>query len=203
MAPSSSEQVTALLQRWKLNGDPEAEQELFALVDHELRRIAQGMLRRESGFDHKIDPRELVSEAYLTLREYPIVTVNRAPFFRLMAKSMRNHLMDLAKHDRAAKRPPSKLRVVDTHVADALSAAVEPTDYYAALDDLRQVSARQADVIELRVFGLSNDEIASDLNVSVATVKRDVTQARAFLAFQLGLPSNWIAPEGGSTPAGV
>ncbi len=189
----SLERVTELLQRWKLNGDLEAEEELFVLVDHELRKIAQSMLRRESGFDHKIDPRELVNEAYLALRDYPIVTVNRGPFFRLMGRAMRHYLLDLADRDHAAKRPPSKLRVVDTNAANALSAAVEPTDYYVALDALRDVSARQADVIELRVFGLTNDEIAADLGVSVATVKRDVSEARAFLAFQLGLPSNWIA----------
>jgi RNA polymerase sigma factor (TIGR02999 family) len=193
--PPTPGRVTELLRRWKVSGDAEAEQELFALVDHELRKIAQNLLRRESGFDHKIDPRELVSEAYLALRDYPIVTVNRAPFFRLMARAMRHYLLDLADHDRAAKRPPSRLRVVDTHVANALSATVEPTDYYFALDALRDVSVRQADVIELRVFGLTNEEIAADQNVSVATVKRDVVEARAFLAFQLGLPSNWIAPE--------
>lgn len=194
MTHLSPGQVTRLLQRWKLSGDRDAEQELFLLVERELRRIAQSTLNRTPGFGHKIDARELVNEAYLALRDYPIVTANRAPFFHLMARAMRNCLMDLADRDRAAKRPPSRLRIVDTHAADSVSASggVEPTDYYLALDALRKVSARQADIIELRIFGLMNQEIAADQNVSLATVKRDVAEARAFLAFQLGLPSNWI-----------
>jgi RNA polymerase sigma factor (TIGR02999 family) len=196
MTKSNPEHVTQLLQRWKLAGDHDAEQELFAVVEQELTRLAQSTLRGMSGFAHKIEPCELVSQAYLNLRGFPIITENRAPFFKLMASTMRHVLIDLARHDRAEKRPPSRLRIVDAHAADSVPAVadIELFDFYRTLDSLRAVNARQADTIELRIVGLSNKEIAAENHVSIATVKRDVDQGRAFLAFQLGLPSNWLKP---------
>lgn len=186
--------VTRLLQRWKVDGDPAAEQQLFTAVEHELRQIAQRTLRRQSGFEHKLEARELVNEAYLALRDYPIVTANRGPFFSLMAKAMRHFLMDLADHDRAAKRPPSRLRISETDAKEMAGGAdgIGPLDYYAALDALKAINPRQANAIELRVLGLSNEEIAEELHVSLATVKRDLKEARAYLAFKLGLPAKWI-----------
>jgi RNA polymerase sigma factor (sigma-70 family) len=135
-----------------------------------------------------------VNEAYLALREYSIATPNRGPFFRLMAVAMRHYLLDLADRDRAAKRPPSVMRVDQTSAANEVpdSDGVSPVEWYMAIDALRRVEPRQADVVELRVMGLSNDEIASELGIGTATVKRDLKQARAFLAFQLGLPSTWL-----------
>src|ERR1700687_2825536 len=103
-SPSPGE-VTQLLRRWKQEGDAEAESEVFALVHRELIKIADASLRRHAARAYKIDPRELVSEAYLPLRAYPIVTENRGPFFRLMARAMRHYLLDLVDRDRAAKRP--------------------------------------------------------------------------------------------------
>lgn len=186
--------VTELLRRWKIDGDHEAEEQLFVVVEAELRAIAARALRREGGLGHKIDPRELVSEAYLRLREYAIDTPNRAPFFHLMAKAMRQCLLDLARRDAAEKRPPSRLRVVDSGVMNSVTipSDVGPIDFYESLDALTALNRRQGEIIELRVIGLNNDEIAREQRVSVATVKREVAEARAFLAFRLGLPSDWI-----------
>ena len=192
--PLSPGEVTRLLQDWKVHGSADAERELFALVNHELIKVAQASIRRDDRAAHKIDPRELVSEAYLALRDYPVATVNRGPFFRLMANAMRHYLLDLADRDRAAKRPPSVLRVDQTNAADATADAggVSPVEWYLAIDALRRVDSRQAEVVELRIIGLSNDEIAAEIGVAKATVKRDLRQARAFLAFQLGLPAAWL-----------
>jgi RNA polymerase sigma factor (TIGR02999 family) len=186
--------VTRLLQDWKARGSGEAEAQLFALVHRELVRVAQAAIRSHPARAHKIDPRELVNEAYLALREYPVVTSNRGPFFRLMTVAMRHYLLDLADRDRAAKRPQSVLRVDRTSAAAETpdAAGLSPTEWYMAIDALRRVDPRQADVVELRIIGLSNDEIASEVGVGLATVKRDLKQARAFLAFQLGLPSTWL-----------
>lgn len=186
--------VTELLQSWKVRGSADAEARLFALVDRELVRIAEAAIRRHPSRAHKIDPRELVNEAYLALRDYAIATPNRGPFFRLMAVAMRHYLLDLADRDRAAKRPPSVMRVDDTSAAGEVpdEAGVSPVEWYLAIDALRRVEPRQADVVELRVIGLSNDEIAAEVGIGTATVKRDLRLARAFLAFQLGLPANWL-----------
>lgn len=191
---AASGDLTSLLRRWKLDGDSAAEEEVFRLVERELVKIAERTLRGEQGLARKIEPSELVNEAYIALREYAIATPNRAPFFSLMAKAMRNILIDIARADTAAKRPPSRLRVVETGVMDMVSGASEvaPLDFYDSLDALRAVSPRQADIVELRVVGLDNQEIADHHRISVATVKRDMTEARAFLAFRLGLAHDWI-----------
>ncbi len=187
-------EVTQLLQDWKVRGSADAEAQLFGLVNRELVKIAEAAIRRHPARAHKIEPRELVNEAYLALREYSIATPNRGPFFRLMTVAMRHYLLDLADRDKAAKRPPSMLRVDQTNAADQTPDAggVSPIEWYLAIDALRRVDPRQADVVELRVIGLSNDEIASELEIGLATVKRDLKQARAFLAFQLGLPATWL-----------
>lgn len=195
MPSPSPEDVTELLQRWKGTGDREAEGELFALVQGELLTIARRALSGHRGVAHKLDPRELVSEAYLALRKYPILTPNRGPFFALMARAMRNVLIDLSRSSNADKRPPTMLRVVDTNVMDNVQAAaseVGPSDFYRALDALRVVNERQADVIEWRVMGLRNDEIATEQGVALSTVKRDVSRAKAFMAFKLGLAAEWL-----------
>jgi RNA polymerase sigma factor (TIGR02999 family) len=178
------EDVTKLLQRWKQQGDKGAEEELFALVQGELLKIARGSLGGHARVAHKIDPAELVNEAYLALRNYPIITSNRAPFFALMAKAMRHVLIDLARTGDAEKRPPTRLRVTDTNALDAVSISSEmgPIDFYRALDSLREINPRQADAIEWRVMGLRNDEIAAETSVAIATVKRDIAKAKAFLA---------------------
>lgn len=187
-------EVTQLLQDWKVKGNADAEAELFALVNRELVKIAEAAIRRHPSRAHKIDPRELVNEAYLALREYAIATPNRGPFFRLMTVAMRHYLLDLADRDHAAKRPPSVMRVDNTNAANDVpdSGGVSPVEWYLAVDALRRVEPRQADVVELRVIGLSNDEIATEVGIGTATVKRDLKLARAFLAFQLGLPSTWL-----------
>ena len=186
--------VTRLLQDWKVKGSADAEAQLFALVNRELVKVAEAAIRKHPARAYKMDPRELVSEAYIALRAYPIDTPNRGPFFRLMGVAMRHYLLDLVDRDRAAKRPPSVLRVDQTSAADETpdAAGVSPIEWYLAIDALRLVDPRQADAVELRILGLSNDEIAAEVGIAVATVKRDLKQARAFLAFQLGLPATWL-----------
>jgi RNA polymerase sigma factor (TIGR02999 family) len=189
-------EVTRLLREWKDHGSADAEAALFALVQRELVQVADGLLRHHPRRAAKIDPRELVNEAYLALRVYPIVTANRRPFFRLMATAMRHYLLDLVDHDRAEKRPPSSLRVLDSRAVNAVPGddGVPVLEWYRAIDALRKVDRRQAEVIEMRIVGLTNEEIALELGISHATVKRDLKQARAFLTFQLGLKASSLQP---------
>jgi DNA-directed RNA polymerase specialized sigma24 family protein len=85
---------------------------------------------------------------------------------------------------------------VSTDVAESVAVApdVDTLDFYQSLDALRAIDDRQADTLELRLVGLTIEEIAEDQGRSVATVKRDLRTARAFLAFRLGLPAEWIQP---------
>jgi RNA polymerase sigma factor (TIGR02999 family) len=193
---TTSGNLTLLLRRWQAEGDREAEQEIFRLVEPELLKKAQGVLQGERGLTHRIEPRELIAEAYIALSGYEIHTPNRAPFFRLMAMKMRHILIDLARARDAEKRPPTRLRVVETNVINSASVASEfdVLEFYESLDALRAINPRQAEIVELRIVGLSNEEIAEDQQISLATVKRDMTAARAFLAFRLGLAHDWLQP---------
>src|SRR4051812_36575811 len=123
MPKQSPGDITRLLRAWKSEGSAEAEARLFALVECELVKAASASIRRHPARSHKIDPRELVNEAYLALRAYPVVTENRGPFFRLMSTVMRHYLLDLAAHDKASKRPPSVLRVDDSQGIEGVAAA--------------------------------------------------------------------------------
>jgi RNA polymerase sigma factor (TIGR02999 family) len=195
MTKSHPERVTELLRRWQGAKDPEAEHELFRIVQGDLERIARQTLRRMSGFDHKIEPAELVNEAYLSLHDFRIITENRRPFFKLMSRAMRHCLLDMARKDRAQKRPPSMFRVRDTGALNSVPtpADIEVFAFFDAVDALRAVNERQADTIEHRVLnGLTNQEIADLHTVALTTVKRDVREARAFLAFKLGLSPEWL-----------
>lgn len=188
------DEITQLLKRWQQDRDRDAEQSLFSLLDRELRQMAERALGTDDRLARTIDPRELVNDAYIRLQGYQIATTSRATFFVLVAKVMRHCLVDIIRARDAMKRPSTRLRVSDTNVMNAVAAEPEVglLEFYLAIDALAAVNARQAKVIELRVLGLHNEEIANELNVDVSTVKRDVAHARAFLAFQLKLPSNWI-----------
>lgn len=189
--------VTRLLQRWKVQGDDTAEEELFRVVQRELLRLAQSTLRRNPGFAHKLDPHELLSEAYLTLRDYEIVTAHRGAFFALMSKAMRNILIDIARRDRAAKRPSTTRRVMDEGAMDGASVApaVDAIAFYEAFDLLQEHNPRAARMVEhCDWFGLTISEVEAAEGVSAATVKRDLSIGRAFLRVQLTRTIHHSAP---------
>ena len=186
-APSAGAAITELLQAHAA-GDAGALDQLLPRVYGELRRIARGRLRRERP-GHTLAVTDLVHEAYLKL--LPVERVdwrNRAHFFAIASRAMRNVLVDHAVRRGAAKRGAgATLAGLD----DGVSAAVEqPLDDLIALgqalDRLERLDARQAQVVECRFFGgLSLEETATALNTSPATVSRDWTFARAWLHHEL------------------
>jgi RNA polymerase sigma factor (TIGR02999 family) len=176
---SQAETVTALLQAWGA-GDEEAGRRLVPLVYRDLRRRAAGLLRREAP-GHTLQPTALVHEAYLRLVGYPGPWRNRSQFFGVASNLMRRILVDHARRRRAAKR--NAIRVVfDEAVQPAAEREVDLVRLDEALSELCALDARQGGVVELRYFGgLTLDEAAEVLGVSVATVKRAWTMARAWL----------------------
>src|SRR5262245_3461018 len=104
-----SEAISELLVKWA-NGDPSALDRLMPLVYDELRRMARGRLRRERQ-SLTIEPTALVHEAYLRLVDQHSVTwENRAQFFGLAARLMRNILVDHSRHHKANKRGGDAVR---------------------------------------------------------------------------------------------
>jgi RNA polymerase sigma factor (TIGR02999 family) len=156
-------------------------------VYDELRRIARSRLRRERP-GHTLATTELVHEAFLKL--VPVQRVNwrdRAHFFAIASRAMRNVLIDHAVRKRAAKRGGGA-HVVSLDAVDA--ASEQPLDELIELSEalgrLEALDARQARVVECRFFGgLSLDETAEALAISAATVSRDWTFARAWLHSEL------------------
>ena len=177
--PRSPESVTALLQAWN-TGDAEAGRRLIPLVYGELRRRAGGYLRRERP-GHTLQPTALVHEAYLRLVGLQGHLRNRSQFFGVASNLMRRILVDHARRRRAAKR--DAIRVTLNEVAQPVAErAVDLVRLDEALTELSALDARQARVVELRYFGgLTLQEAAKVLGVSVPTVKRDWTLARAWL----------------------
>ena len=187
MQELSPEALTGLLQSWS-RGDVGARDQLFPLVYAELRRRAASSLRSESGA-HTLQPTALVHEAYLRLAEQNAGWKNRTQFFAVASQIMRRILVDHARARAAAKRPPKRMQVT---IGAAEAAAVGPREVdLIALDDalgeLAAVDPRHAQIVELRFFGgLTHEEIASTLGISLATVNRDWRVAKAWLYDRVG-----------------
>jgi RNA polymerase sigma factor (TIGR02999 family) len=184
MATSLSE-VTGLLQRWS-GGDQSARDRLIPLVYERLRELAH---RRLCGSpDNSLNTTGLVHEAYLRLVDGPQVDVqDRAHFLALASEVMRNVLVDRARTRLAAKRGGG---VAPLEFNEAVWVSDENSERFTELDEaltrLSAFSPRQGQLLQHRYFaGLSLEESATALGVSLATVKRELRSARAWLALEL------------------
>lgn len=187
MEKSDTGEVTRLLVSWS-GGEKRALGELVPVVYRELRRMAAGYLRRERR-DHTLQPTALVHDAYLRLVDQNIADCRtRSQFFAIAANLMRQILVAHATRHRAAKRGGgNKVPLEEAGAAVRQPPQVDLVALNEALDKLAQLHPRQSQVVELRFFGgLTEEEIAEVLNVSLITVKRDWRIARAALHNQLG-----------------
>jgi len=185
MASIQSE-VTRLLQRWSA-GDERARDQLIPLVYERLRELAHQRLRGASP-ENSLNTTSLVHEAYIRLVDAPRVDLpNRAHFLALASEVMRNLLVDRARARMAAKRGGGEtpLELNETlWISDENLDNV--TDLHEALLRLKAVSPRQALLLQHRYFGgLSLEESASASGISLATTKRELRSARAWLALDL------------------
>ncbi len=181
-------QVTRLLQAWS-KGDGSALEELTPIVYDELYRLALRYLAGERE-GHLLQPSALVNEAFLRLMGGQRVDwANRAHFYAVSARLMRQILIDFARAQKAGKRG-NRQQHLDLAAVDEVQveqqSPVALIDLDAALKDLAHLDPRQAQVVELRYFGgLENAEIATVLGVSEPTVVRDWRVARAWLYARL------------------
>jgi len=178
--------VTALLVAWG-QGDREADSRLMATVYDDLRRVARSRLRTERA-DHSLAPTALVHEAYVRLVDLRRMRwQNRAQFFAIAARLMRQILVDHARAHVAAKRGGIAWKVpLSDHVGTTMPRDVDLLDLDAALERLARLDPRLGDLVVLRFFGgLTVEEAAVVLARSPATVKRDWTRARAWLFREL------------------
>ncbi len=178
-APSD---VSRLLVAWR-HGDPQAARRLMPLVYDELRRLSRHYLRRERP-EHTLQPTALVHEAFLRLvgKDHP-QWQDRAHFFAVAAQQMRRILVDHARAHGADKRGGEALRVT---LDDAVAFQDRPTEDLLALDDalsaLAELDPRKAKIVELRYFaGMTLQEVAALLDLSMATINNESRLARAWL----------------------
>jgi RNA polymerase sigma factor (TIGR02999 family) len=178
----ASEGVTQLLVDWS-NGDQAALGQLLPLVNAELRQLAKRYMRRE-GPGHTLQTSALVNEAYLKLIDQKQVQwQNRAHFFGIAAQLMRRILIDHARSHHYQKRGGGAIRVsLDESAAVTDSRAAELLAINEALDRLTAMDARKGRIVELRFFGgLTEEETAVVIGVSVPTIQREWRAAKAWL----------------------
>ena len=176
--------VTRLLRQLR-SGDQDAAGKLISAVYSELRQVAARAMRHERP-GHTLQPTALVHEAFLKLTgSAGVEWRDRAHFFGVAARLMREILVDYARQKGAAKRGgiritlDDSLLIAEDRLADAL-AIDEAVKHLEALDP------RQGQIVELRFFGgLSVEEVAEVLKISTPTVKREWQSAKAWLHREL------------------
>lgn len=151
----------------------------------ELKQLAASHIRRERA-DHTLSATALVHEAYMKLAKSNPQWETRAHFFGIAANAMRQILIDHANAHRAEKRGGDWIKLTLTSAIPEIGGkeddGVEILDLNAALLELEAIDARQARVVELRYFGgLSIEETADAMNLSIATIKREWLTAKLFL----------------------
>jgi RNA polymerase sigma factor (TIGR02999 family) len=190
-------EVTRLLQSWA-DGDAAALESLWPLVYDDVRRLARRQMSGERG-DHTLQGTALVNEAFIRLAGQRVFEwQNREQFLSLAAQIMRRVLVDHARQRAAQRRGDGARRVsledtqaaIEIDQAQALQALdderVDVLAIDSALTKLSEIDAPQSRIVELRYFGgLTLEETASVAGISLATVKRELAIARAWLRREL------------------
>jgi RNA polymerase sigma-70 factor, ECF subfamily len=186
MTASNTHEVTQLLLAWG-EGDKAALDQLMPLVYNEMRRLARTHMRHERA-GHELQTTALIHEVYLRLFDAKRVRLeNRRHFFAASARLMRQVLVDIAREHGSRRQdgPPQKVSL-----DEAMVVSEQRSEGLLALDEalkgLAEIDARKSQVVELRFFGgLSVEETAEALNVSVETIHRDWRLAKSWLLRRL------------------
>jgi RNA polymerase sigma factor (TIGR02999 family) len=183
-------EFTRLLLEWR-KGDQAALEAMLPLVYDELRRIASRQMARERA-GHTLQATALVHEAWMQLAgAAKIDWQDRAHFLAVAARLMRQILVQHARARNAEKRGSGAVRLELNEALDspAPNSSVSDCDLLAldqAVDKLAGQDERKGRIVEMKYFGgLTNDEIAGVLGVSLATVRRELQVAHAFLHWQM------------------
>jgi len=184
--PESAEEVVTLLRAWG-QGDQGALDRLVPLVYAELRRLARGYMSRERP-EHTLQTTALINEVFLRLLGADLPWKDRAHFLGIAARLMRRILVDHAR-SRGFQKRGGAIRHIEIEEGLAVPPSVD-LDLLAldrALEKLKTIDERKAQVVELRFFGgLTVDETAEALGISSDTVKRDWALAKLWLRRELG-----------------
>lgn len=177
--------VATLLLAWR-EGDAQALERLMPLVYEELHELARRQLGHERP-DHSLQPTALLHEAYLRLVGADMQWDGRVHFFAVVARVMRHVLVDHARGRARDKRGGGlTLVTLDEGLAAGATAASDILALNDALERLAKLDERRARAIELHYFGgLTYEEVATAMEISPATVHRELRLAKAWLRREL------------------
>ncbi|MBI4910928.1 MAG: sigma-70 family RNA polymerase sigma factor [Acidobacteria bacterium] len=180
-------ELTQLLQQWS-RGDGEALNALMPLVYHELKQIAGARMRNERS-GHTLQPTALIHEAYVRLVRQQLPDFrNRAHFFGVAAQVMRQVLVDEARKHRAGKRGNGRsLLSLEALPRNArVPPSVDLLDLDSALNKMQRLDEPLSRLVEMHYFGgMTAEEMAELLGVSVRTIGRDLRTAKTWLCREL------------------
>lgn len=177
--------LTGHLHRWA-DGDEVAREAVIERAYAQLKQLARQRLSDERA-GHTLQPTALVHEAWLKIAQGgPVDWRDRIHFIAVAARAMRQILVDAGRRRSASKRDTADLTTVQLQAEAESPQTVEILDLDDALVELEQLDSDQARVVELRYFGgLTIEETAAVLGLSMATVNRDWRAARAWLYLKL------------------
>ena len=180
---------TLLVQR-AANGDSDAMRALFSTLYPDIKRLARGKLAQAGGITG-LNATALVHEGFMRMAEREgLQGQTRLQFFAYIGKVLRSIVIDFVRERDAEKRGAGMTLLTMSHADGTLAPWMDVADMVAldqALDQLQTLDFRLYQVIELHVFsGLSLQEVAQELNVTLRTVNRDLLKARALLSRALG-----------------
>ena len=190
MSPDSQSDISGLIEAWN-GGDEDALKSLMSYLYPHLRRIARQHLKHRTP-GQTLESAALANEAYLKLvRSGGIRCESRVHFLALCSQMIRRLLVDHARSRDYAKRGGEAVKVpLDEALAGACDRGIEMVALNRALDELACIDPRKCRLVELRYFGgLSVEEAAGVLSVSVETAKRDWRMAKAWLFGALARPT--------------
>jgi RNA polymerase sigma factor (TIGR02999 family) len=182
---TAASEITSLLTAWR-DGDGQALDQLIPVVYDELRSLAVRYMRKESGAN-TLQATALVHEVYARIVNVELPWQNRAHFLGSMARLMRQILVDHARARKSAKRGAGLERVTfdeSVDIAEDSGGLVLELDH--VLNELRQFDELKSRIIELRFFGgLTYEEAAAALDISKATLDRELRLAKAWLRHRM------------------
>lgn len=177
--------VTQMLLDWRA-GNESATQELWPLLQGELRQLARHHMAGQSGH-HTLQATALVNEAFLKLVDVDFRGESRKEFFALASQAMRSILVDHARKRSRAKRGGDAIQVTLADIVSPEASADEILVVDELLNKLAEVDERMARIVELKVFGgLTYDEIGALLELSSATIRADMRFGIAWLKREMG-----------------
>lgn len=179
---ATAHNVTEILRGWHQADDRQAEKQLSPILYETMRRLSQKYIRQERD-GHTLQATELVHEAYIKLIDSDIDWQNRQHFYVVAARTMRRILVDRAREKNADKRGSAFQRVTfyESELSEN-SNGENILELDQVLHQLEEQDERKADIVQLHYFaGLTYSEIALCLNISQATVDRELRFSRAWL----------------------